>query len=120
MRNKKHVTVPCPLPQKSFGKLFLPALLAGAVCLAPAAVGAADATLSTRNNESVITRDPATGDTVMKTPDAKPEQGYDGPQTIIVSPEVYPGGRPGPGGSGGHHQKPRHPQKPPHRPQPRR
>lgn len=76
----------------------------------PAISGAQeDKHMGTRNSGSgVITRDPATGDRVIQTPDPVPQQDYQGPQTIIVSPEVYPGGRPG-------GDRPR----PPQRPQPR-
>lgn len=66
-----------------------------------------DVTLSTRQGESVIAKDPATGDRVMRTPDPKPQEEYQGPQTIIVAPEVYPGGSHGSGGSRTQRPKPR-------------
>ena len=82
------------------------------LCFAlPESALGADTTISTRNNESVIERDPASGDRVMRTPDPKPQEDYQGPQTIIVAPEVYPGGYPG-----GH--RPNRPDRP-NRPQPR-
>lgn len=83
------------------------------VCLALAFPATAEAQedkqMGTRNSGSeVFTKDPVTGDRVIQTPDPAPQQEYQGPQTIIVSPEVYPGGRPG-------GDRPR----PPQRPQPR-
>ncbi len=87
--------------------------LAAVFCLPmPGLALGADQALSTRDNESTISRDPASGDRVMRTPDPKPQEDYQGPQTIIISPEVYPDRREG-GGHGDHRPKP------PHRPQPR-
>ena len=89
----------------AFGRVLLLALLCCAISGFAAAgpcsaqSGGKDETLSTRRGENVITRDPATGDRVMQTPDPKPQDEYQGPQTIIVAPEVYPGGPQRPGGS---------------------
>ncbi len=103
-------------------KLFIPLafvpLFAVLFCLTPppAAAGDGEVTLGTQSGQAAITTDPATGDRVMRTPEPRPQQEYQGPQTIIVAPEVYPGGRPGAG------QRPpqRPPQhRPPNRPQPR-
>lgn len=55
------------------------------------ALAAGDVTLSTRNSESGIVRDPATGNREITTPQARPQPEYQGPQTVIVAPEVYPG-----------------------------
>lgn len=63
---------------------------------------------------AVIATDPETGTRVMRTPEPRAQQEYQGPQTIIVAPEVYPG-RPG------HRPSPLPPPRPfpPPRPQPR-
>lgn len=82
----------------ALGCALLSALFCCAVPGAAAAEGK-DATLSTRQGESVIAKDPATGDRVMRTPDPKPQEEYQGPQTILVAPEVYPGGSYGSRGS---------------------
>ena len=66
------------------------------LCLPGIAEAREDKQLGTRNKDSeIITRDPATGDRIMRTPEPVPQPEYQGPQTIIVSPEVYPGGRQG-------------------------
>ena len=74
--------------------LFLPGIAVGA-----------DATLSTRNNESTIGREPASGNRVMSTPAPRPQEGVQGPQTIIVSPEIRMDGYPG--SEGNRPQRPR-------------
>lgn len=89
--------------------MFVSLLVSFALCFPAAAEAREDKQFGTRNSGSeVITTDPATGDRVVRTPEPEPQQEYQGPQTIIVSPEVYPGGRPG-------GDRPR----PPQRPQPR-
>lgn len=92
MRKKKHTAWAFPAGTRGF--LFLTALL-----LVSAVPGASltaraqeDRIVTTRNNESVISRDPATGDRVMQTPAPRPQQEYEVPRTVIVAPEVYTGG----------------------------
>lgn len=94
-------------PLTRIGFAFLLALLSLPLANGDLLAASGDRTMGTRSGQAEITRDPATGDRVMATPDPKPEDQYQGPQTIIVAPEVYPnqsGGRP---------------PRPPQRPQPR-
>lgn len=98
------------------GSLWLPvrkALLLNAALLCWAVPGWAasaepdgEARLGTRSGEAVITRDPESGSRIMRTPDPQPQPEYQGPQTIIVAPEVYPNRRPGAG------PRPRHAERP--------
>ena len=92
------------------------AILFGIAVFLPSSVLAADnVSLSTGNNSSIIERDPATGNRVMRTPEPAPPQEYQGPQTILVSPNVYPGSAPDPDGSPPPEVRPPHPgTKPPH------
>ncbi|SBW09244.1 exported hypothetical protein [uncultured delta proteobacterium] len=96
MRKEKHVAARSAFLRKNIPPLAVFFLAAGLLCL-PSIAFAGDATMSTRNNESGITRDPATGDRGMQTPEAKPQPEYQGPQTVIVAPEIYPDGRSGHG-----------------------
>ncbi|CAK7038209.1 MAG: hypothetical protein DELT_00662 [Desulfovibrio sp.] len=61
--------------------------------------------MQTPSGGATIGKDAETGTRVMQTPEPKEQESYQGPQTIIVSPEVYPGGggnrQPGKPGSPG-------------------
>ena len=76
------------------------------------AAAAGTTTMGTQGGGAVIARDPETGDRVMRTPEPQPQQEYQGPQTIIVSPEVYPGGRPSDGNRPPGGERPPRPAKP--------
>lgn len=108
MRKKKHAETAgsaafgaAPLLAGLMAVLPVAALFASLALAFPSTAQAReDKQLGTRNGgNEAITRDQATGDRVMQTPDPAPQPEYQGPQTIIVSPEVYPGGRPGRDGS---------------------
>ena len=111
MRKGKHATREGAFPRKVLLPAALLLALTALFCLPSNVLAAGDVSITTRNDESTISRDPATGDRVMKTPDAKPQPEYQGPQTVIVAPEVYPDRRPGSGAnrppSGSHRPRPR-------------
>lgn len=56
----------------------------------PLAEAAAVSTMGTRSGRAEIGTDQATGDAIIRTPDARPVKEYTGPDTIIVRPEMYP------------------------------
>ena len=58
-------------------------------CLA--AENAGSTVIGTQGNRASIGTDSATGMKVIQTPPPAPQQENQGPQTIIVAPEVYPG-----------------------------
>lgn len=63
------------------------------LCAFPAPGGAAQEgsrTLGTQGSGAIIGTDPDTGAKVMKTPEPEPEEEYQGPQSVIVVPEIYP------------------------------
>ena len=67
----------------------------GVIAFQPPAATAAqkgNTTMATPGGDggAVIGTDPATGSRVMKTPDPKPQEESQGPQTVIIAPEVYP------------------------------
>ena len=62
-------------------------------------------TPSASGSGAVIGTDPQTGTRVMQTPEPKEQETYQGPQTVIVTPEVYPD-RPG-GNRPPHHRPPK-------------
>ena len=110
MCKKKHVR-DARLPQKAFSRFLLPLLLGFAILLPSASFAAGEPGLRTGNDVGSIERDPDTGNRVMRTPGLRPQQEPQGPQTIIVAPQVYPDGVPG------RHPGPRPPHpgaKPPH------
>lgn len=116
MCKEKHAVRGGALSRKNIPALAVFFLAASLLCLPAVAFAGGNVTMSTRDNESGITRDPATGDREMKTPEAKPQPEYQGPQTVIVAPEVYPDAR------SGHGVRPgpdRRPGRDGHRPQPR-
>lgn len=53
-----------------------------------------DRRMGTRSGQSEISRDPATGDRTIATPDPKPQDRDQGPRTVIVTPEVFPDRQP--------------------------
>lgn len=102
MRKEKRMGgVSLPVRLYSIFHIVLPVLallvFLAAPRYAPAAENSVNMGTSTATGEStgiVIGKDPATGTRVMRTPEPKPQPEYQGPQTVIVAPEVYPG-RPG-------------------------
>lgn len=78
-------------------KRFFAFFLAAALLCAPSfgfAAQRGDSVMGTPPSGAFIGKDPETGTHIMKTPDPKPQEEYQGPKTIIVAPEVYPD-RPG-------------------------
>lgn len=92
MCKKKHTARAFPAVPKGLSFLVFLLLVSAVPGASLTAWAREDKSITTRGNESVISRDSATGDRVMQTPDPKPQQEYEGPQTIIVTPEVYTGG----------------------------
>lgn len=75
-------------------RLASPCLLAALVMsFSPFAVAAESGNVVMQTPSSsgaVIGKDPETGTRVMRTPEPKEQESYQGPQTVIVAPEVYP------------------------------
>lgn len=109
MRKEKHTKDGTPLSRKALLSIVGLSLAVGLFAAPFALAAEGQVRISTRGAGSGITRDPVTGAREMKTPDAKPVQEQQGPQTIIVAPQVYPDGRPG---QHGPHLPPQQPVRP--------
>lgn len=87
--------------------MALPCFLAASVIffspVAVAAEGGNRVMQTPSSSGAVIGKDPETGTRVMQTPEPKKQESYQGPQTVIVAPEVYPGT---PGNRSSNHRSP--------------
>lgn len=69
---------------------FLAALVISFSSFAVAAEGGNVVMQTPSSSGAVIGKNPETGARVMRTPEPKEQESYQGPQTVIVAPEVYP------------------------------
>ena len=105
MCKKKHMTKTYMM-QKGFSRLLPLFAFVFAVFLLLPADAAAEQALRTRDSQSSLNRDPATGDRSMRTPEAVHQQNDMDPQTIIVAPEITYGPMPDSGSKPGQGERP--------------